>query len=124
MTLGEADYHMTKPWLLEQDLYREISEFLAGRTLAGTPGMTRERPPAGVGLLGHGFVAPYPALPGAMGHNPKTSAAYSTTPRHTRTRNQYSKRTVATAGGAKGLGRNGWPVVTVITDPFCLMVVG
>ena len=29
MTLGEADYHITKPWLLEQDLYREISEFLA-----------------------------------------------------------------------------------------------
>ena len=29
MTLGEADYHLTKPWLLEQDLYREISEFLA-----------------------------------------------------------------------------------------------
>ena len=29
MTLGEADYHITKPWMLEQDLYREISEFLA-----------------------------------------------------------------------------------------------
>jgi thioredoxin reductase (NADPH) len=29
MTLGEADYHITKPWLLEQDLYRVISEFLA-----------------------------------------------------------------------------------------------
>ena len=29
MTLGEADYHLTKPWLLEQDLYREVSEFLA-----------------------------------------------------------------------------------------------
>jgi len=29
MTLGEADYHLTKPWMLEQDLYREISEFLA-----------------------------------------------------------------------------------------------
>jgi thioredoxin reductase (NADPH) len=29
MTLGQADYHLTKPWLLEQDLYREISEFLA-----------------------------------------------------------------------------------------------
>jgi thioredoxin reductase (NADPH) len=29
MTLGEADYHLTKPWLLEQDLYREIFEFLA-----------------------------------------------------------------------------------------------
>ena len=29
MTLGQADYHITKPWLLEQDLYRLISEFLA-----------------------------------------------------------------------------------------------
>ncbi len=29
MTLGRADYHLTKPWLLEQDLYREVSQFLA-----------------------------------------------------------------------------------------------
>jgi len=29
MTLGQADYHITKPWTLEQDLYRMISEFLA-----------------------------------------------------------------------------------------------
>ena len=29
MTLGQADYHITKPWMLEQDLYREVSEFLA-----------------------------------------------------------------------------------------------
>ena len=29
MTLGEADYHFTKPWMLEQDLYRVVSEFLA-----------------------------------------------------------------------------------------------
>ncbi len=29
MMLGEADYHITKPWTLEQDLYRMISEFLA-----------------------------------------------------------------------------------------------
>jgi hypothetical protein len=29
MTLGEADYHITKPWLLERDLYRVVSEFLA-----------------------------------------------------------------------------------------------
>jgi thioredoxin reductase (NADPH) len=29
MTLGQADYHIMKPWLLEQDLYRMISEFLA-----------------------------------------------------------------------------------------------
>ena len=29
MTLGQADYHITKPWLLELDLYRELSEFLA-----------------------------------------------------------------------------------------------
>ncbi|HME67728.1 MAG TPA: FAD-dependent oxidoreductase, partial [Streptosporangiaceae bacterium] len=29
MTLGEADYHLTKPWMLEQDLYREVSAFLA-----------------------------------------------------------------------------------------------
>ncbi len=29
MVLGQADYHITKPWLLEQDLYRQVSEFLA-----------------------------------------------------------------------------------------------
>jgi thioredoxin reductase (NADPH) len=29
MTLGQADYHITKPWMLEQDLYREVSDFLA-----------------------------------------------------------------------------------------------
>jgi thioredoxin reductase (NADPH) len=29
MTLGEADYHITKPWMLEQDLYRVMAEFLA-----------------------------------------------------------------------------------------------
>jgi thioredoxin reductase (NADPH) len=29
MTLGQADYHLTKPWTLEQDLYREVGEFLA-----------------------------------------------------------------------------------------------
>ena len=29
MTLGQADYHIMKPWLLESDLYRLISEFLA-----------------------------------------------------------------------------------------------
>ena len=29
MTLGQADYHLTKPWTLEHDLYREISGFLA-----------------------------------------------------------------------------------------------
>jgi thioredoxin reductase (NADPH) len=29
MTLGQADYHLTKPWILEQDLYREVSGFLA-----------------------------------------------------------------------------------------------
>jgi thioredoxin reductase (NADPH) len=29
MTLGQADYHITKPWMLEQDLYRLVSEFLA-----------------------------------------------------------------------------------------------
>ena len=29
MTLGEADCHITKPWMLEQDLYRVVSEFLA-----------------------------------------------------------------------------------------------
>jgi thioredoxin reductase (NADPH) len=29
MMLGQADYHLTKPWALEQDLYREISGFLA-----------------------------------------------------------------------------------------------
>ncbi len=29
MTLGQADYHLIKPWMLEQDLYRVISEFLA-----------------------------------------------------------------------------------------------
>jgi thioredoxin reductase (NADPH) len=31
MTLGQADYHITKPWMLEQHLYRAISEFLAER---------------------------------------------------------------------------------------------
>jgi thioredoxin reductase (NADPH) len=29
MTLGQADYHLTKPWVLEQHLYRAVSEFLA-----------------------------------------------------------------------------------------------
>src|SRR5512135_2808130 len=29
MTLGQADYHITKPWMLEQNLYRDISGFLA-----------------------------------------------------------------------------------------------
>jgi thioredoxin reductase (NADPH) len=29
MTLGQADYHITKPWLLEPDLYRMVSEFVA-----------------------------------------------------------------------------------------------
>jgi thioredoxin reductase (NADPH) len=29
MTLGQADYHLTKPWMLEQDLYRAVSGFLA-----------------------------------------------------------------------------------------------
>lgn len=29
MVLGQADYHITKPWLLEQDLYRQVSQFLA-----------------------------------------------------------------------------------------------
>ncbi len=29
MTLGRADYHITKPWMLEQYLYRQVSEFLA-----------------------------------------------------------------------------------------------
>ena len=29
MTLGQADYHLAKPWVLEQDLYRLITEFLA-----------------------------------------------------------------------------------------------
>jgi thioredoxin reductase (NADPH) len=29
MTLGEADYHLAKPWMLEQVLYREVSGFLA-----------------------------------------------------------------------------------------------
>lgn len=29
MTLGQADYHISKPWMLEQDLYRGVGEFLA-----------------------------------------------------------------------------------------------
>ena len=29
MTLGQADYHIAKPWTLELDLYRSVSEFLA-----------------------------------------------------------------------------------------------
>jgi thioredoxin reductase (NADPH) len=29
MTLGQADYYISKPWMLEQDLYRIVSGFLA-----------------------------------------------------------------------------------------------
>ena len=29
MTLGQADYHISKPWMAEQVLYREVSGFLA-----------------------------------------------------------------------------------------------
>src|SRR5215470_16234302 len=29
MTLGQADYHLTKPWMLELDLYSQVSGFLA-----------------------------------------------------------------------------------------------
>ncbi len=29
MTLGHADYHLTKPWMVEQELYRAVGEFLA-----------------------------------------------------------------------------------------------
>lgn len=29
MVLGQADFHITRPWLLEQDLYRDVSQFLA-----------------------------------------------------------------------------------------------
>jgi thioredoxin reductase (NADPH) len=29
MTLGQADYHLSKPWMLEQDLYLAVSGFLA-----------------------------------------------------------------------------------------------
>src|SRR5262245_11024456 len=29
MTLGQADQQITKPWMVEQDLYRQVSEFLA-----------------------------------------------------------------------------------------------
>lgn len=29
LMLGQADYHISKPWMLEQDLYRGVSEFLA-----------------------------------------------------------------------------------------------
>ena len=29
LTLGQADYHISKPGMLEQDLYRGVSEFLA-----------------------------------------------------------------------------------------------
>src|SRR5215475_15484328 len=29
MTLGQADYYITKPWMVEQDLYRIVSGFLA-----------------------------------------------------------------------------------------------
>ena len=32
MTLGQADYHLTKPWMPELDLYRPIGEFLADWT--------------------------------------------------------------------------------------------
>ena len=29
MTLGQADYYLSKPWMLEGDLYQSVSEFLA-----------------------------------------------------------------------------------------------
>jgi thioredoxin reductase (NADPH) len=29
MTLGEADYHLSKPWMLEEDLYRVVNAFVA-----------------------------------------------------------------------------------------------
>jgi thioredoxin reductase (NADPH) len=29
MTLGEADYHLSKPWMLEEDLYRVVNQFVA-----------------------------------------------------------------------------------------------
>ncbi len=29
MTLGQTDYYLSKPWMLEGDLYRSVSEFLA-----------------------------------------------------------------------------------------------
>jgi thioredoxin reductase (NADPH) len=38
MALGEADYHLTKPWLLDQDLYRAVSEFLADWASGTEPG--------------------------------------------------------------------------------------
>ena len=38
MTLGQADYHITKPWLLEPDLYRMVSEFLAEWARGQQPG--------------------------------------------------------------------------------------
>jgi thioredoxin reductase (NADPH) len=38
MALGEADYHLTKPWLLDQDLYRAVSEFLADWARDTEPG--------------------------------------------------------------------------------------
>jgi hypothetical protein len=28
MTSGQAYYHITKPWMLQLDLYREVSGFL------------------------------------------------------------------------------------------------
>ena len=32
------DYHLTKPWLLDQDLYRAVSEFLADWARDTEPG--------------------------------------------------------------------------------------
>jgi thioredoxin reductase (NADPH) len=29
MTLGEADYHLSKPWTVEEDLYRVVNQFVA-----------------------------------------------------------------------------------------------
>jgi thioredoxin reductase (NADPH) len=29
MTLGQADYHLSKPWMLEEDLYRVVNQFVA-----------------------------------------------------------------------------------------------
>ena len=42
MTLGQADYHLAKPWVLEQDLYRLISEFRpSGPRITWLPSMRR-----------------------------------------------------------------------------------
>ena len=67
MMLGQADYHITKPWELEQDLYRMVGEFLAewakdhqvGFELFQVVGRPQERATHELGELLTRFNVPY-----------------------------------------------------------------